>query len=365
MVRTRVRTCEGCYSRTLSMSFVARLVACGIFILFSATLHTSTCCAQNQPYVAQVLEYRPAPGQFVNIYPAYEDGNTEADMLAKVETLVVNRVGSNNYVCLGAWGGYITFRFDHPLVNVPGEADLKIYGNALVSNMPSEDEYTYGSMEPGIIYVSRDDNADGLPNDTWYEIAGSESARTRRQYSVTYYNDQGNVPYEDCDGNVDYIYRNTFHMQQSYCPLWLDDDEWTFTGSLLPKNINPTTYESYMYPDGYGYSDMWRNDDERSNIQLDWAIDAAGQPAHLDYVHFVRVQTGTLINKWGPSGLSGEMSTEFCGAEDLHPDEPLPMSIGSLTQEHEARKVLINHEIHIVVDGQHYSVLGTKLTNNK
>ena len=35
------------------------------------------------PYIARVYEYNPAPGQFVNKMPEYEEGDTYADMTRK------------------------------------------------------------------------------------------------------------------------------------------------------------------------------------------------------------------------------------------------------------------------------------------
>ncbi|MDE7150178.1 MAG: cell surface protein, partial [Bacteroidales bacterium] len=82
-------------------------------------------------YITRVYEYCPAPGQFVNVMPEYEAGNTYADMLKKAEESVS---GTNDVlISLGAYGGYVTFGFDHRVVNVPGEYDFKIYGNAFYS----------------------------------------------------------------------------------------------------------------------------------------------------------------------------------------------------------------------------------------
>lgn len=80
------------------------------------------------PYIAKVLEYCPAPGQFVNEMPLYEEGDTYADMLKKAEESIS---GTNDVmISLGAYGGYVTFAFDHTVVNVPGERDIRIWGNS-------------------------------------------------------------------------------------------------------------------------------------------------------------------------------------------------------------------------------------------
>lgn len=306
-------------------------------------------------YINKVYEYRPAPGQFINMLPVYAEGDSEAEMIAKVEEQIVGKVGSTNYICLGAWGGYVTFGFDHPLVNVSGEPDLLVYGNAFRSGEP-KDGVQYGSPEPGVVYVSRDDNGDGLPNDTWYEIAGSVAAEANRNYQIAYANagaDQ-DIPWEDNLGGSGYILRNTFH-QQPYFPLWYAEPIVRFAGTLLPQNVTETN-RAYMFD--YGYADNWPNDDERAKINLDWAIDADGQPAHLRYVDFVRVQTGVLVD-WG---VSGEMSTEVCGAEDLHPEAPMPVE-DALDQisTPETEKLLRNGQLIIRKGGVYFSVLGSTL----
>lgn len=275
------------------------------------------------PYISKVYEYRPAPGQFINVLPTYEEGDSAAEMITKAEEKIVGRVGSANYICLGAWGGYVTFGFDHPLVNVPGEYDMKIYGNAFLSGNPDAEGHQFGSPEPGIVYVSQDENGNGLPDDTWYEIAGSMAAEANRNYQITYINAGAteDVPWLDNAGASGYVRRNQFH-QQPYYPQWYAANTATFTGTILPPNTivaeGLSAPRAYMY--AYGYADNWPNNDERSNIKLDWAVDSLGQPANLGYVHFIRVQTGVMVD-WG---VSGEMSTEVCGAEDLHPTAPMP-----------------------------------------
>lgn len=304
-------------------------------------------------YINKVYEYNPAPGQFINTLPAYEDGDSEADMIRKVEEKIVGQVGSTNYVCLGAWGGYVTFGFDHPLVNVPGENDLLVYGNAFKSGDP-QDGVQFGSSEPGVIYVSRDVNGNGLPDDPWYEIAGSMAEEANRNYQITYTNAGAteNIPWQDNLGATGSIARNMFH-QQPYFPLWLTKSTLSFSGTLLPSNLNEAN-RAFMFD--YGYADNWPNDDERAKINLDWAIDADGHPANLTYVDFVRVQTGVLVD-WG---VSGEMSTEVCGAEDLHPEAALPESLFTLgeTMHGEPQKFFRNGQLIIRKNGVEYSILG-------
>ena len=62
-------------------------------------------------YITEVYEYCPAPGQFVNIMPLYEEGDTEEDMCRKARESIS---GTNDImISLGGYGGYVTFGFDH------------------------------------------------------------------------------------------------------------------------------------------------------------------------------------------------------------------------------------------------------------
>jgi hypothetical protein len=113
-----------------------------------------------------------------------------------------------------------------------------------------------GSSEPGIVYVMQDANGNGLPDDTWYELAGSEFSKgtTNRKYSVTYTKPASataDIPWTDSDGKSGVIGRNTYHSQ-NYYPAWaaagtatygsaagivnVTANSLKFTGTRLPDN---------------------------------------------------------------------------------------------------------------------------------
>ena len=106
-------------------------------------------------YISQVVEYVPAPGQFTNTEPW---GSPVA-----ASTLVG---GVNGSMCLGAFGGYVIFRFEEPVENDPGNpygVDFTLFGNPM--------EHW---SEPGVVWVMKDENENGLPDVTWFELAGSD-----------------------------------------------------------------------------------------------------------------------------------------------------------------------------------------------
>ena len=228
------------------------------------------------PYITRVYEYCPAPGQFVNEMPKYEEGDTYADILQKAEESIS---GTNDVlVSLGGYGGFITFGFDHSVMNVPGEKDFRIWGNAFyeLTNPDSRG----GSAEPGIVMVSYDENCNGLPDDPWYELAGSEYYKpsTRHAYGITYHrpdparpvesdetgflDDVYYIAWDDTDGTHGYLAKNIYH-DQDYFPKWVTGDELSFTGTLLPKNAIDESGEGryyVLYSYDWGYVDNHPND---------------------------------------------------------------------------------------------------------
>jgi len=334
-----------------------------LLVVFSSTALVPARAARDavlqspDPTINRVYEYIPAPGQFVGEnYPRYNAGDDYQTILQRVDSTLSGHDGTDRsrLICLGAWGGQITFGFDHDVINVVGQYDLRIFGNAFCSGQP-RDGYQYGSFEPGIIWVSADDNENGLPDDTWYEIAGSESANTTRGYQVTYHYSTGDIRWEDNLGGSGVVKRNAWHTQASYYPAWRTDTTMTITGSLLPTNLN-ANLQSYCY--AYGYVDNQPNDSAASAINLDWAIDATGAPANLHTIRFVRVQTGVLAD-WG---VSGEISTEIAGAIDLHPEATDTNALEDLLLHAEKpTKQFINGCIYIRRGSQLYSITGQRI----
>lgn len=284
------------------------------------------------PYTAIGYEYRPAPGQFVNTTPEYEEGDDEASMARKAGQCLAN----DEMVTLGAYGGYVTFGFDHTVVNHPGRRDFKISGNAFYSDLEPYAARRGGSAEPGIVMVALDANGNGLPDDEWYELAGSayfQKDSCRHGYEITYFRpDEGRTPvpdpadnsvtdaeyitWVDIDGNSGYIPKNVFH-KQDYYPKWIADDEMTFSGSLLSPNAveesgNGRYYVLYSY--WWGYVDNHPNDyADLVSFDIDWAVDADGRSVSLSGVDFIRVYTA--VNQ--ACGWLGETSTEVGRATDL------------------------------------------------
>ena len=292
------------------------------------------------PYITSIPDFRPAPGQFVNELPLYEEGDTQKEMNEKVLKSIGNNARS--LVSLGGFGGYVVCGFDHTIVNVPGEYDFKVLGNAFnaAANPNPNASPEGGSMEPGIVMVAYDRNGNGKPDeDEWYELAGSEYYKetTFKNYTLTYYRpdpdrepveapederhwntDAEYIEWYDSNDRTGYIPKNKYH-NQNYYPNWIEEDEMVFVGTCLPNNAVDESLEkdgSYwvLYAYAWGYADNFPNEDDRSGFKIEWAVDKDGNPVHLPGIDFVKVYTG--LNQC--AGWLGETSTEVMGINDLH-----------------------------------------------
>lgn len=272
------------------------------------------------PVHSTVLEYVPAPGQFTNALPEWEDGDDAAAMATKAYNYMVP---DESMISLGGYGGYVVVGFDHTIVNVENVRDIYLEGNAFQADATST---RGGSCEPGVVLVAYDINGNGLPDDNeWFEIRGSEYDNSMLDYECTYYRpdtDDADIRWTDNRGNEDYVYKSVYHSQP-YWPQWLLDQETlTFRGIRLPDNgVDESGNGTYFVLSqfDYGYADNAPNlldgswNDE-AKIDIDWAIDLNGNSVKMPGVDFVKIYTG--VNQY--NGWLGECSTEVCRVIDAH-----------------------------------------------
>ena len=277
--------------------------------------------AKKSTSVAQwttVFEYTHAPGQFIN-EPKTGGFTGDETTVQSAVNYAHKRMSDNLFVSLGGFGGYIVTGFDHSIDNVPGY-DFAIKGNSFK-----------GSSEPGIVWVMRDENGDGQPNDTWYELkgCGNEDKSAIQNYEVTYYRpESAGSPVRWSDnlgktGEIDYL--KAYHNQESYYPRWITSDSYTLKGTFLkPKNYDKSGNGTYWVQDEYdwGYADNFSavdlyssNDSELKGCNLfdiSNAVDSNGTAVELTFVDFIKVQTACNTK----SGWLGENSTEVFGFYD-------------------------------------------------
>ncbi len=146
----------------------------------------------------------PAPGQFVNLAPRYEDGD-DAETMCRKATEAINR---GDVVTLGAFGGYIIMKLDEPVYTSINDDNmgLRVESNAFITSTDHLGR-KYGSCEPGIVMVMEDYNRNGLPDDgKWMEIYG-EVSHLGSPVDVAYHNpnDNGDIPYTASDGTEGYV----------------------------------------------------------------------------------------------------------------------------------------------------------------
>ena len=305
-----------------------------IIILLSICTITLLSANAQYKFVSEVLNYKPAPGQFIN---------TTAWGVNESAQSIIGTV--NGHVSLGAYGGYIVFKFEEPVKNDadnPYGIDFTIFGNPIVSNVYNRVTWA----EPGVVWVMKDTNGNGKADDTWYELAGSDHyfSSTIKNYTVTYTNPNQeqatNVKWQDNQGQSGIVEANSFHTQPYY-PLAenfpeINQTSYSLSGTYIKDNINRNE-PGYIMADkhGFGYADnQARNTSSRKyNIpdnpytpfeiegaggdafDISWAIDENGNQISLNQVDFIKVQNANLAM----AGWLGEMSTEICGAVDVDP----------------------------------------------
>ena len=284
--------------------------------------------ASSSRYCNRVYEYTPAPGQFINdtrsagfteAITTYEAANRYA--MERFEKGIGNPNSNSTFVSLGGFGGYIIVGFDHSIAkSQSGEAEFAIQGNAFDS-----------SSEPGIVWVMQDTNQNGLPDDEWYELRGSETgkAETIQHYAVTYFRPEGramDIPWQDALGKSGAIkYLASFHPQDSYYPLWVTSSSYTLRGTRLEaRNVVDQNGIWHNQSYDWGYADNFGNDQMENADQttgagqgnvfyLKNAMNADLEAVDLRYIDFIKVQVGVNAQ----SGPIGEISTEVFGMMDL------------------------------------------------
>ena len=252
-----------------------------------------------------VYDYTPAPGQFIGDKNRGGFDGTETtyeDAIAYAES----RLMDEKFVSLGAFGGYIIVGFDRIVENRDGY-DFSIGNNAFD-----------GSSEPGVVWVMQDENGDGEPNDTWYELSGSETgkAETIQNYTITYYRSEASkmdVVWSDNIGGSGVVkYLEDFHNQDSYYPAWIEADSYTLRGTLLKSRSYDSSGNGSKWVNPafeWGYADNASTIDNlnRENLfEISNAIDEQGNAVKLEYIDFIKVQSAIQQQ----CGRIGEVSTE-------------------------------------------------------
>lgn len=260
--------------------------------------------AESQKACNKVYRYTPAPGQFINESESGFSGEQSPEQAAKYAE---RQLASGRYVSLGAWGGELVVGFDHSVTE-----GFTIAGN-----------FYDGSSEAGIVWVAQDTNRNGVPDDEWYEMRGSEwgGENHSRMHAVKYYRaeDEKNILWRDNKGQTGCVYRNGIHTQASYYPAWITSHSYTLYGSLLAPNTVQDSDGKYINRAyAWGYADNNGEDATEGgangegsmcSFELKNAVNLDGSAAELGYIDFIRVQSAICHT----AGELGEISPEVTG----------------------------------------------------
>jgi hypothetical protein len=197
----------------------------------------------------------------------------------------------------GGFGGYSVFKFDHSVEKKgTGGEEIKIGGNAFG-----------GWNEAGAIWVSQDENNNGDPDDTWYELKGSHTfaSNTLRRYAVTFRDD---YTWVDNRGNG-----GTYPRLQAYPNS--TGPELTLSGTCLDTSVVSTGDVIW------GYADVFDN----GRVSLSNAVQADGTSVDLPFIDFLKIVTA--VHYADP--IFGERSTEAGTPTDRVMPNPEMMITGS------------------------------------
>lgn len=321
--------------RLIPMTIAA--VACSLF--------AAAADADDPWFATRVLDYRPAPGQFVN----QSQYNNPLRALGPPTGGGTVSPDNSGVVTLGGFGGSITLGFDRPILNDPRNPmglDLIIFGNAsYVGGDPNR-----RFAECAIIEVSRDDNNNGLADDAWYLIPGSHLVAPVAPHAMTWDNDTSDATFGPALAS--WLPPGTpifppLHVWQTAAPrlptdifgvaailnnpngpsataegIWgyADHTPTLLLGDLTGNNVvdDPliAPEDFYTVPDDPMTVGVSPGSGGGDAVDIAWAVDAAtGAPANLDRVHFVRI-TNPVHALLGPVG---EWSAEIDAVAIVRP----------------------------------------------
>ncbi len=269
-------------------------------------------------WIKKVIEYKPAWGSYVNnsyfndikkVYGPPSGGGTETP-------------DNSSILTLGSGGGYIIVQFSPPITNdaknIKGY-DFIIFGNAFWINNNSTTPW----KEPAIVEVMKDENKNGIPDDTWYLLKGN----------LTEITDLITLSYSRIDTNIKPI-NKTLYPQLEFFPLYPDNITFTFfeiktneiknllygyadctptlkLGDTNADNIvdNPDikAEDFYTIPDDPNTPEIDHNSGGGDAFKLEWAVDeSTGVPVILDSIDFIKITSAAT-----ETGVYGEYSTEI------------------------------------------------------
>mgnify|MGYP003700589145 CR=1 FL=1 len=315
----------------------------------AAALAASALCASTlADFATVVIDYAPAPGQFVN----NSTFNDPQDALGPPMGGGTLAPDNSRVLSLGGFGGSVTLGFDQPVENDPANPmglDFIVFSNASWAGGNPNVRWA----EAAIIEIAVDANENGVADDPWYLIPGSHLGSPPAAPAMQEWdNDAGTATPPQ---NV------AWYPQGAPSPM-------TTTGRTLPELFNQITLPNPLGPGAsmegvWGYADLsptirlgdrsgaigGANDnsiddpeddpaiepgtfytvpDDPFTVGIDpgsgggdafdiaWAIDpVTGAPANLLQFDFIRITNGASA----VAGVFGELSPEIDAVADVRP----------------------------------------------
>lgn len=274
---------------------------------FPAVVVGSACylAAAESPFAARVVEYAPAPGQFVS-NPVFNDP-TRA--LGAPQGGGTSQPNNASVVTLGGFGGSITLAFDHTVMDDPLNPfglDAIVFGNAYWVGGNRDRHWA----ECATIEISLDANGNDLADDAWYIILGSHLEWPADDYALpTDIFGADVVVNPNAGTEVEGIYGYA-----EYAPALLLGD--TDADNIVDDfAVTPEVF--YTVPDDPFEVGITPGSGGGDAFDIAWAIDPlTGEPAHLSGFDFIRLTTA--VDSVSP--IFGEKSAEIDAVADVSAD---------------------------------------------
>lgn len=302
-----------------------------------AAVLTASAAAFAGDFADAVVSYAPAPGQFVNnaLY------NNPARALGAPIGGGTLAADNTKVVSLGGFGGSITLKFNQTVVDDPCNPfglDAIIFGNAfLVAGNPNRHW-----AEGAVIEISRDANANGLADDAWFVIPGSQGPLPIE--SQDWDNNPGtSTPPSNLawypSGAPPMLSTSTFALPAIFDAQVLQNPNglgattegvWGYADCSPTLLLGDTNADNAVDSPGMSAGEFYTSPDNPfavgitpgsaggDAIDIAWAIDPiTGAPAGLGGFDFIRITSGVNF----VPGPQGEISPEIGGVADARPRE--------------------------------------------
>jgi hypothetical protein len=291
-------------------------IACGTTIVFAVVI---VIARAESPFATAVVEYRPAPGQFV------EDDNFNDPQSALGRPVGGGTFAANNesLATLGGFGGYLVLAFDHTVLDDPMNLrgmDAIVFGNAhWFSGNPQRHWAECATIE-----ISFDENGNGEADDAWFLIPGTHLPDPLAAWRSARLDDgteswafelpvgvfaAAPLVNPNTDGLTEGIYGYA-----EYTPTLVLGD---MNADNIVDDVGVVPEAFYTRPDdplAVGITDRSGGGDA---FDIAWAIDpVTGHPAELVGFDFVRITTAVDYDELP----FGERSAEIDAVADVSPD---------------------------------------------